>query len=241
MAVIKQLKTFLARVSIYPKTLDKAVYTESGERLDNILKDTFITSDEEDYSGVVPRDADTLGGRVAASDFDQVKIKSDANMSMTSDTWTQRTYTPGEYAISDNKMWKCLANTTTKPVEGTDWHQVNIMSEVTTLNSNLQPVNFKDSISLSNIEISSGCVDKVGKEVIITVVMLVKQAISQWGVFGLIPSSANARPKQNLSCSAIYDYSTACTVSITTDGKINCSRALESGKYLAFSITYTTN
>lgn len=63
MANIKQLKTFLLKLPFFPKTLTKAVYDEEGNRLDQILRDTFITTDEEEYSGVIPRDADTLGGQ----------------------------------------------------------------------------------------------------------------------------------------------------------------------------------
>lgn len=37
MALIKQLKSFLNKTSIYPKTVTKAVYDDDGNRLDNVL------------------------------------------------------------------------------------------------------------------------------------------------------------------------------------------------------------
>lgn len=70
MAVIRQLKNFFTKQVIYPKTLTKAVYDENGERLDKILRDTMLATDNEEYSGVEPRDADTLGGKYKSTDID---------------------------------------------------------------------------------------------------------------------------------------------------------------------------
>ena len=77
MAIIRQLKNFFTKQVIYPKTLTKAVYDENGERLDKILRDTMLATDNEEYNGVEPRDADTLGGRIKASDID--KLQSDVS------------------------------------------------------------------------------------------------------------------------------------------------------------------
>lgn len=75
MGVIRQLKNFFTGKIIYPKTLTKAVYDENGERLDKILRDTMLAVDNEEYSGVEPRDADTLGGKYKAKDISNIEDK----------------------------------------------------------------------------------------------------------------------------------------------------------------------
>ena len=72
MAIIRQLKNFFTKQVIYPKTLTKAVYDENGERLDNILRDTMLATDNEEYNGVEPRDADTLGGKYTKKDVESL-------------------------------------------------------------------------------------------------------------------------------------------------------------------------
>lgn len=72
MAIIRQLKNFFTKQVIYPKTLTKAVYDENGERLDKILRDTMLATDNEEYNGVVPRDADTLGGKYTKVDVENI-------------------------------------------------------------------------------------------------------------------------------------------------------------------------
>lgn len=72
MAIIRQLKNFFTKQVIYPKTLTKAVYDENGERLDKILRDTMLATDNEEYSGVEPRDADTLGGKYTKEDVEKI-------------------------------------------------------------------------------------------------------------------------------------------------------------------------
>lgn len=42
MALIKQLKSFLNKTSIYPKTVTKAVYDDNGNRLDNVLNNNKL-------------------------------------------------------------------------------------------------------------------------------------------------------------------------------------------------------
>lgn len=75
MGVIRQLKNFFTGKIIYPKTLTKAVYDENGERLDKILRDTMLAVDSEEYNGVEPRDADTLGGKYKAKDISNIEDK----------------------------------------------------------------------------------------------------------------------------------------------------------------------
>ena len=75
MGVIRQLKNFFTGKVIYPKTLTKAVYDENGERLDKILRDTMLAVDSEEYNGVEPRDADTLGGKYTAKDISAIEDK----------------------------------------------------------------------------------------------------------------------------------------------------------------------
>lgn len=70
MAIIRQLKNFFTKQVICPKTLTKAVYDENGERLDKILRDTMLATDNEEYSGVEPRASDTLGGKYKSTDID---------------------------------------------------------------------------------------------------------------------------------------------------------------------------
>lgn len=54
-----------------------------------------------------------------------------------SDEWVQKTYNPGEYAISENKLWKCLVANNVKPSEGSNWTQVRVDTEICKINSNL--------------------------------------------------------------------------------------------------------
>lgn len=84
MGVIRQLKNFFTGKIIYPKTLTKAVYDENGERLDKILRDTMLAVDNEEYNGVEPRDADTLGGKYTAKNISAIEDKlTDLNSSLT--------------------------------------------------------------------------------------------------------------------------------------------------------------
>lgn len=50
------------------------------------------------------------------------------------DEWIQKTYRPGEYAISENKLWKCLVANNVMPSEGSNWTQVRVDGEISTIN-----------------------------------------------------------------------------------------------------------
>ena len=122
MAIIRQLKNFFTKQTIYPVTLTKAVYDENGERLDKIMRDTFISTDSEDYDGVEPRDADTLGGKYTAEDIDKMKNSMSGQYELINDiTITEDTYdiiintdlNGNDFAISDFIIWfKCIGAST---------------------------------------------------------------------------------------------------------------------------------
>lgn len=46
MAIIKQLKTFLSKTKIYPKTLTKAVYNDDGTSLHEVVKNALYADDD---------------------------------------------------------------------------------------------------------------------------------------------------------------------------------------------------
>lgn len=72
MALIKTLKDFLTKNTIYPTTKTRAVYDDTVGRLDTYLHNTLgaepIDNVEEETAEL--RDADTLGGRYTAEDLD---------------------------------------------------------------------------------------------------------------------------------------------------------------------------
>lgn len=59
---------------------------------------------------------------------------------MLSNMWiSSATYNVGDYVLYNNNIWKCLVqNSNIAPSEGTIWTRVNITSEISTLNSNLE-------------------------------------------------------------------------------------------------------
>ena len=72
MALIKTLKDFLTKTSIYPTTHSSAVYDDTVGRLDSYLPNTIGAEPIDDVEGEEAeiRDADTLGGRYNAEDLD---------------------------------------------------------------------------------------------------------------------------------------------------------------------------
>lgn len=125
MAIIRQLKNFFTKQVIYPKTLTKAVYDEGGERLDKILRDTMLATDSVEYSGVEPRDADTLGGKYKASDIEKidtdlkesipVKLKISHNGTRVSDVKSIGYYYPSTKTIIANVTFTAIINSATIP------------------------------------------------------------------------------------------------------------------------------
>ena len=66
--IVQYFKDKLHTIKEYPITVTRAVFDDNGKRLDDIINDSLLSSDEEEFSGVEPRDADTLGGK-PADDF----------------------------------------------------------------------------------------------------------------------------------------------------------------------------
>lgn len=67
-----------------------------------------------------------------------------------SDAWSSsKTYAADEYCISGNKLYKCLvANTGTQPPNTTYWEETTCAEELGELNSNLNPIDISNSITL---------------------------------------------------------------------------------------------
>lgn len=72
MAIIKTLKDFLTKATLYPITKTQAVYDDTVGRLDSYLRNTLgaepIDDVNEESTDLI--DADTLGGRYTAEDLD---------------------------------------------------------------------------------------------------------------------------------------------------------------------------
>ena len=72
MAIIKTLKDFLTKATLYPITKTQAVYDDTVGRLDSYLQNTLgaepIDDVNEESTDLI--DADTLGGRYTAEDLD---------------------------------------------------------------------------------------------------------------------------------------------------------------------------
>lgn len=72
MAIIKTLKDFLTKATLYPITKTQAVYDDTVGRLDSYLQNTLgaepIDDTNEESTDLI--DADTLGGRYTAEDLD---------------------------------------------------------------------------------------------------------------------------------------------------------------------------
>lgn len=128
MALIKQLKTFLSKVNIYPKTLTKAVYDEEGNRLDNVLNDTLMLTEDSEYEGAETRDADTLGGIFNAADISAIKDLVQREYAKGT------TYEPGDFVVYNNFVWKCLLQTASTPVEGSYWTKTTTLDALTDKN-----------------------------------------------------------------------------------------------------------
>lgn len=108
MAIIKTLKDFFTGQKIYPKTFTKAIYSDDGERLDIILKNTVAYDVEQeipDASGDLPRDADTLGGKYTASDIAKLKgfaVPVTKEITLLATNWTENSEAGRyEYRIED--------------------------------------------------------------------------------------------------------------------------------------------
>lgn len=68
---------------------------------------------------------------------------------MISDTWTQKTYQPGEYAIYNNKLWRCKVANSSAPSEGANWTEVSVTDEL-----NKKKVGFSDSVNTQSVTLN---------------------------------------------------------------------------------------
>lgn len=69
---------------------------------------------------------------------------------MLSNMWiSSATYNVGDYVLYNNNIWKCLVqNSNITPSEGTTWTRVNITSEISTLNSNLNNLIYTKDVQI---------------------------------------------------------------------------------------------
>lgn len=75
--------------------------------------------------------------------------------------WTDITVAlKGEYYWHNNLIWKALTNTANTPAEGSEWHNIKVMDEVSELNSNLSLIgestivcNYTSAVSTQDISI----------------------------------------------------------------------------------------
>lgn len=81
------------------------------------IKDSQARSDIAEHSSQIS----ALGTDVTNLEAADTQIKN-----MISNSWTQRTWTTGEYCIYDNKLWECLVDNSDAPSEGVNWREISI-------------------------------------------------------------------------------------------------------------------
>lgn len=115
-----------------------ALSARQGKILDDLIKEqnTSLSKDIKDLGDAIESEISDINENIDSINENIDSIEEEIT-NVVSDEWVQRTYQKGEYAISDNKLWKCLVANNVEPSEGSNWTQVKVGNEISQINSNL--------------------------------------------------------------------------------------------------------
>lgn len=107
---------------IYPLTTADQVIKADGSRL-------------EQNGKIVADDSAKLGGEPATTYALKADLDKKANKSIISDAWQSgKTYNAGAYCIYNDSLYKALVQTTTEPMNGSDWENICITDKLRQIN-----------------------------------------------------------------------------------------------------------